>query len=323
MPRCPASSPSAALALLLALAGGAQVAAQPAGACPQWQDAIVFTRDDPKTGYDIFVVQPDGSGLIHLDNNPRLMDRAPQWTPDHCRIVYTANAEGSADEEIRIVSPDGSGLAMLVGGGDEDRDWNPSMSPDGRWIAYARAPRLPDRHLGEDDLWIAPVDGSVPPRQITSFPGDEHWVVWSPDGTALLFKAEHAGNSDLWLIAPETGALVQLTDARVGEGPGAWSPDGRTIAFPRGGATSEIWLMGRDGANLRQVSDFGHGLPGSPLHLAFSPDGTRLVVSLQAPTGSYDRDLYILSLRDGSLTNLTALFAGQAGDGAEDTWVDW
>lgn len=311
-----------AATLLFALPAQAQVATPVSGSCPAWANAIVFTRDDPVTGYDIFVVQPDGSGLIHLDNNPGRMDRAPQWSPDHCHIVYTAKVEHE-DEAIRMINPDGSGMVTLIGGGDNDRDWNPSLSPDGRWVAYARAPRLPDRHLGEDDLWIAPVDGSVAPRQITGFPGDEHWVQWSPDGAWILFKAEFAGNSDVWLVNPEGTEFVQLTDARVGEGPAAWSPDGRTIAYVSGGPTTEIYLMDRDGANPRQLSHFGRSLPAGPHFLAFSPDGTRLAVSLTAPSGAYDRDLYILSLQDGSLTNLTALFSGQVGDGADDTWVDW
>lgn len=311
-----------AAALLLALPAPAQVGPVAPESCPEWQNAIVFTRDDPVTGYDIFVVQPDGTGLIHIDNNPGRMDRSPQWTADHCRIVYAAKVPRE-DEAIRLMNPDGSGLTTLLGGGDEDRDWNPSMSPDGRWIAYSRAPRLPDRHLGEDDLWIAPVDGSLAPRQITRFAGDEHWVQWSPDGEWIMFKAEHEGNSDVWLVDPAGTTFVQLTDARVGEGPAAWSPDGRTIAYVSGGPTTEIFLMDRDGSNVRQLSHFGRGLPASPHFLAFSPDGTRLAVSLNAPSGGHDRDLYILSLADGSLTNLTALFSGRVGDGAEDTWVDW
>ena len=311
-----------ATALLFAQPSHAQVAPQAASACPEWENAIVFTRDDPVTGYDLFVVQPDGSGLIHLDNNPGRMDRSPQWTPDHCRIIYSAKVEGE-DEAIRSINPDGSGMVTLIGGGDDDRDWNPSMSPDGRWIAYSRAPRLPDRHLGEDDLWIAPVDGSLPPRQITRFPGDEHWVQWSPDGAWILFKAEHDGNSDIWLVNPEGTEFVQLTDARVGEGPAAWSPDGRTIAYVSGGRTTEIYLMDRDGTKLRQVSKFGYSPPDSPHFLAFSPDGTRLAVSLSTPSGAYDRDLYLLSLESGGLAKLSALFSGQVGDGAEDTWVDW
>lgn len=322
IPRIRFPSMLTAIALAFALPVGAQVAAPVSGACPQWENAIVFTRDDPVTGYDIFVVQPDGTGLIHLDNNPGRMDRSPQWTPDHCRIIFAAKVSGE-DEEIRIINPDGSGMVTLIGGGDQDRDWNPSMSPDGRWIAYSRAPRLPDRHLGEDDLWIAPVDGSVPPRQITSFPGDEHWIDWSPDGAWIVFKAEHAGNSDIWMVNPEGTELIQLTTERVGEGHPTWSPDGTTIAFTRGGRTTEVYLMDADGTNVRQVSNFGHGFPGSPQFLAFSPDGTRLAMSLHAPTGVYDRDLYILSLENGRLTNLTALFSGQAGDGANDTWLDW
>jgi Tol biopolymer transport system component len=293
-----------------------------AGACPEWEHAIVFERDDPHTGRDIFVVQPDGSGLFHIDNNPGRTDSSPQWSPDHCRIAYAAMVSGE-DEEIRIINPDGTGMVTVAGGGDLDRDWNPSWSPDGKWIVYARAPRLPNQHLGEDDLWIVPVDGSAPARRITDFRGDEHWIRWSPVDDRIAFKAEHEGNSDIWLVSPDGTGLVQLTHARVGEGHPAWSPDGKTIAYVSGGPTTEIHLMAADGTYVRQISHFGHGLPNAPQFLAFSPDGSRLVMSLSAPSGAYDKDLYILDLTTGALTNLTALFAGGEGDGAKDIWADW
>ncbi len=313
----------AAGALLPGLPALAQDApASGASPCPEWENAIVFRRDDPETGYDIFVVQPDGSGLIHIDDNPGRMDSSPQWSPDHCRIAYNAKVKND-DESIRFINPDGSGMVTVIGGGDEDRDWNPTWSPDGRWIVYSRALRLPDGHLSEDDLWIAPVDGSVPPRQLTSLSGDEHWAQWSPDGRWIAFKAEPEGNSDIWLVNPEGTEFVQLTDARVGEGHPAWSPDSKSIAYISGGPTTEIHLMAADGTYLRQISNFGRGLPAGPQFLAFSPDGTRLLTSLTAPSGATDRDLYILDLATGALTNLSELFSEDPNLRANDEWADW
>jgi len=318
---------TAALLTATVLLAGLPMAAQvppPSGAspCPEWQNAIVFRRDDPETGYDIFVVQPDGSGLIHIDNNPGRMDSSPRWSPDHCRIAYAAKVRNE-DEEIRVINPDGTGMVTVIGGGDQHRDWNPTWSPDGHWIAYSRAPRLANNRLGEDDLWIAPVDGHVPPRQLTDMPGDEHWAQWSPDGRWIAFKAEPEGNSDIWLVNPEGTDFRQLTHAQVGEGHPAWSPDSQTIAYVSGGPTTEIHLMAADGTYLGQISHFGREMPAGPQFLAFSPDGTKLLTSLTEPKGAHDRDLYIFDLATVALTNLSELFGEDPDLRANDEWADW
>lgn len=299
----------------------AQAATAGSGACPEWENAIVFSRDDPVSGVDIFVVQPDGSGLVHLDNNPKRSDSHPQWTPDHCGIVYTAKVKGF-DEEVRRIAPDGSGMETLVGGGDDDRDWNGSLSPDGRLLVYVHAARLPDGKLAEDDLWIVDL-ATGDKRQLTALPGDEHWASWSPAGDLILFKAEPEGNGDIFTIRPDGTGLTNLTQTRVGEGYPAISPDGQTIVYTSGGPTTEIFLMEVDGSNKRQMSHFGRSLPAGPKYLAFSPDGSRIVLSLSPGTGQFDEDLYVMRLDGKILYSLTERFSGRQGDGARDAWADW
>jgi len=291
------------------------------GPCPDWQNAIVFTRDDPETGYDLFIVQPDGTGLTHLDTNPDRWDGEPRWSPDHCRILYGADIKGS-NSEIRVINPDGSGMETLVGRNSDDEHWNPAWSPDGRRIAFAVTPKIAAHEMGEDDIWVANADGSGA-EKITGLPGDEHWLAWSPVDDRIAFKAEVTGRNDIFVIKADGSGLTQLTRDQKANTHPAWSPDGTEIAFISNRSRYiEIWIMDADGSNPRQITQFGSSIPGSPQFLAFSPDGTRLVFSMQPERGTNDKDLYVMNIDGSGLYNLTALFS-QAADGARDVWADW
>lgn len=77
---------------------------------------------------------------------------------------------------------------------------------------------------------------------------DERDGVWSPDGQAIAFVSNHSAepdrniNTDVFVTAAKAGSAPRpLThDTRADVGPLAWSPDGKQIAFLRGGHT-ERW----------------------------------------------------------------------------------
>jgi len=56
------------------------------------------------------------------------------------------------------------------------------LSPDGRWIAYAK----PDDDFNWD-VWIAAVDGSREPFNVSRHPDNDMNPAWSPDGKVLAF----------------------------------------------------------------------------------------------------------------------------------------
>jgi TolB protein len=95
-------------------------------------------------------------------------------------------------------------------------------------------------------------------RQLTRGPGGDFQPTWSPDGKQLLFFSSRAGNSDIWKLDLDSGALTQLTrDAATDINP-FYSPDGKLIAYQsdRTGRT-EIWLMNADGSDDHQLTRVG------------------------------------------------------------------
>jgi hypothetical protein len=65
---------------------------------------IVFWVED-----DIFTINADGSGLLHLEYNPGFGSVA--WSPDGSQIAVTSNTTGNF--QIYTMNPDGSNLQSL------------------------------------------------------------------------------------------------------------------------------------------------------------------------------------------------------------------
>ncbi len=111
---------------------------------------------------------------------------------------------------------------------------DPQISPDGKQVAFVRVSVNKKKEGYDTAIWIAPADGSEPPRAFTS--GQDSNPRWVPDGSRLAFNRslEKDGKpqpSQLWVISLRGGEARALTDLPKGAGAAAWSPDGKTIAF--------------------------------------------------------------------------------------------
>jgi len=82
---------------------------------------------------DIYLIAPDGSGLTNLTKTPAgTYDGNPSFSPDGKRVFFQSTVGGRS--EIGVVNADGSGLANLTSSTIDEIA--PSVSPDGRLIAY-------------------------------------------------------------------------------------------------------------------------------------------------------------------------------------------
>ena len=123
----------------------------------------------------------------------------------------------------------------LIDLGELPRVLQPTLSPDGRTVAYFRS--QPDWKASRIvwHLWRQDVAGGMPLQLTFTEAGDIPAALrWSPDGKTLLFLRE----GQIWLLAADGGEARALTrhstsvsvTAAVGSAP-SWTPDGSAVYF--------------------------------------------------------------------------------------------
>ncbi len=96
----------------------------------------------------------------------------------------------------------------------------PSLSPDGREIAFASG----------GDIWTVPSEGGVAHLLVTD-PATESHPIYSPDGEKLAFISTRTGAGDIYVLTLATGELARLTWSDRPDQLEGWSRDGKWIYF--------------------------------------------------------------------------------------------
>jgi len=158
---------------------------------------------------------------------------------------------------------------------------------------------------------------SVKAIPLTSFPGVQNQVAFSPDGNQIAFAWEgrQGGSSHVYVKMIGTEALLQLTQGSGVDSRPAWSPDGRNISFLRSTPESRAWyLTSALGGPERKLGDV---LPyfdlGSGNSAYFSPDGASLAI-VDKTSPSEPSSIFVLPLDGSPRRRLTSPPQGTTGD---------
>ncbi|HEX9189136.1 MAG TPA: protein kinase, partial [Vicinamibacteria bacterium] len=180
----------------------------------------------------------------------------------------------------------------------------PSLSPDGRFLAYAGR--------GGDfwNVYLQDVGGQRPVNLTREWRSDDVQPAFSPDGNTIAFRSSR--DSGGLFVMGITGEFVRRIADR-GWNP-AWSPDGREIAFATQPVfespydrptTSALRAVRLQDGRVRTISE------GDAVQPAWSPHGHRLAYWGLVEGGSR-RDLWTVPAQGGPSVPVT-----------EDEAVDW
>src|ERR1035437_2959082 len=158
---------------------------------------------------------------------------------------------------------------------------NPRLSPDGQSIAYDDG-QQGVCHVVELQGTLLWTIGNE------SFGSIEHYErpVWGKDGS--LFVQGEFSNGGIYKIAKDFLSSIRIDPDLGSPSKPAVSPDGATVAFV---ANGDIWLMGNDGSNPRQLTTGNR----SADYPTWSPDGKW--IACYGPT----HDILFVAVADGSI----------------------
>jgi Tol biopolymer transport system component/class 3 adenylate cyclase len=209
------------------------------------------------TGWDLYVIPATGGSPSRLTNDKATIALDPTWSRDGRWIFFSSNRGGALNLwRVRFQSdPPGSfgpPLRMTTGIGE---DVNPTVSPDGKNIAYSTVHTAPD-------IWQVDLATSRLMR-LTSETTIEDYPRFSPDGNRLLFYSDRKERIELWMMDMKTKEKTRLS--RGGGSQNAWSPDGRLVAY---GTPQGLKILDPYSGKETTVSE-----QLATAYPAFSPDG--------------------------------------------------
>jgi Tol biopolymer transport system component len=263
---------------------------------------IAFAWSAGNSNVELRVAQAARPGSRRIYSEPDTFIDPFGWSPDGSRIFAILQR---GDGAIQIASvPTAGGRPTAI----KTFDWRwpaPSVSPDGRWLAYSIRPS--DGGMTED-LFLLAVDGSRE-TVLVRHPANDATPIWTPDGAGVVFVSDRSGTQDAWYIpvadGQPTGPAV-LVKQNVGHGsPLGFARDGR-LFFGILKQSTDIYIGTIDQASSRAqagrsaISDRFVGTNYGP---DWSPDGTRLLYTSQRGTGG-GRSIIVRSLLDDSQTEV-------------------
>ena len=289
-------------------------------------DSTSRSRDaDPFARMDATARPPWGAVTRPLD--PRRFDG--RHIVD---IGYKANGRGFVPNprEARTMRPASQIWVRPLAGGEKRQvtrtvysHSNVTLSPDGKWIAFTADAKLRsdsvvqaerdslsklpfsrerDAEVRNDtDIFVIGIDGGEP-RRLTTAPGSEGSLQWSPDGRTLSYisRATRTANARLYLLDARGGEPRNLLgDWQYEPGDYEWMSNGEIAAEVTIGGRTALYTISPRNRERREVISGRRRING------FSWDDARSKVAYVATSVNLPTELYIADANGRNERKLT------------------
>ncbi len=224
----------------------------------------------PRERWHLWLVDTRSGKGRQLTDHTIYDETSPSWSPDGQWLVFISNRAQNPDfmvdhDDIYIMPARGGELKKISAPvGSKSM---PVFSPDGKLIAYFATQGEAVEYKNQG-LWVAPVNGSIPARNLTET-YDIHvsaWTIndvgqpemmpptWSADSQTLYFPVTIRGSSVLKAIQVEDGKLVDVVPEGGVVGSFSFSRDQQTLAYYYGRIDDPCQVLIHKDGLTRQIT---------------------------------------------------------------------
>jgi eukaryotic-like serine/threonine-protein kinase len=215
--------------------------------------------------------------------------------PDGRSFAFVSDHEGTPDIFLRQVS--GGEPVRLTKDDAEESDI--AFAPDGDSLFFSR------RDGAAEAIFRIGLLGGQPRKIVGG-----HSAAVSPDGKTLAYMVTEQPGTESITISALDGSQKRVVAEHVPWFPRVrptWSPDGRRIAYSRGGlfAPTNLFVIDLEAGRERQATTMTR--PGQNVgQPAWLPDNRRVIVPYSLQSGALKaQDLAVIDTVDGSISRLT------------------
>jgi dipeptidyl aminopeptidase/acylaminoacyl peptidase len=251
---------------------------------------LLVIRDghhSPRLAGRIAVV--DGCGLRHMwpdGSDQRRLCLSDIWASaslsfDGRKLAWDTKASSAFGVLVADADAQNEYVLQLPLGANVE----PSLSPDGKRLAFLHSPADDGRY----DVWATSTDDSSDVAEQVTAVRDVSFVAWSPSGDWLAYVEDGSQDTREGTIALSRPDGDEERLLGRGGAP-SWAPDGKRIAFVRGG---NVWTSALDGSQQRLLIRNGS----AP---AWSRDGDQIAFMREEKCGRPAcRERLFLAFSDG------------------------
>jgi Tol biopolymer transport system component len=252
-----------------------------------------------------------GSGRYQLRVAPREAGAQSTILVDNPEFTFFEPAAWSGDGKsvlVTLMKPDKTAQLAWVSVADrsirilKSLEWrsrgpvqaHPSLSPDGRYIAYAALAKNPSKPYPaapdstDAHIYVLPANGSGPETELVKGAGQNVSPTWTPDGRHILFLSDRYGSAGVWSVAVQDGRAAGAPELVRADTVKAY-----TIGITKTGTL--YYAQRHDGFDEVFISE----IPQSGNPRPSNPGGNESTLGGQQPAWSPDGNLVAFNRRRG------------------------